>query len=307
MQRFVLVGILCLSTWAHAGDTKAWTAAKKVLPGSFPVVVGVNVSTLRGSDLYKQLMPVVLAQKADVESHMKEIKDTCGNDVTALVDSVVVGADEDGKVEMVVALRSWAQKDVESCFGKMAKAHSTKLVTEKAGDFTHYQYGDKDVYMRWLAKDTVLIAHAKDAPTGGGITAEQGLAPLLAGVKPDAAAWMVVNKTQPVPQTTAKATGMFMTADVKAGNVVLDVHVLLDSEKGAADLATKLTSMVPLLTMQVPKMANLTKSMTFKANGKEIVMTASDTEKDVAAIVTDMLQPSPSSPSSPSSSSPAAR
>ena len=122
MQRFVLVGILCLSAWAHAGETKAWTAAKKVLPANLTGVIGINVSTLRGSDLYKQLMPVVLAQKSEADSHMKEIKTTCGNDVTALVDSVVVAMDQDnGTGEMVVALRSWTQKDVEACFGKMAK------------------------------------------------------------------------------------------------------------------------------------------------------------------------------------------
>src|SRR5947209_1459787 len=138
MQRLVVVVVLGLSSLAHAGDSKAWTAAKKILPGKLALIVGVNVGTLRGSDLYKQLAPLVLAKKADVQSRMQEVKEVCGSDVSGFIDSAVAGVDENGKGAVVIALRSWTQKDVESCLTKMAKAQSVKLTTEKAGDFTHY-------------------------------------------------------------------------------------------------------------------------------------------------------------------------
>jgi hypothetical protein len=300
MQRIALVVVICLSSLAHAGDSKAWTAAKKVLPANMFAVVGINVSTLRGSDMYKQLVPAMLAQKPDAQKHLSEIKDTCGNDVTGLVDSVVVGVDEHGKGAIVVALRNWSQKDVETCFGKMAKAHSGKFTSDKTGDFTHYHFTDKDnnkdLYLRWLAKDVVALAtepdnkDASQAAIGGGIAGDKALAPLLAGTHSDAAVWAAINKTQDIDQVKAKMTGMYGNADVKSGNVAVDFHVMLDSDKAAADTAKQIVAFMPMLaTKAPPSMAALVKSLAVKSNGKEVVLTATDTEKDVADIISSQM------------------
>lgn len=296
MNRIALVLVLCLSSLAHAGDSRAWTAGKKVLPGKLFAVFGVNAGAIRSSDLYAKLLPMALDKAGDAKSHLQEIKDTCAIDVPAAIDSMVVGVDEDGKGTIVVALKGLAQKDVDACLGKLVKAHGGKLATEKAGDLVRYRMDakDSDLYFRWLAKDVFAVATdptdkaASVAATAGGLGSDKLMAPLIATSKTGAAMWFAISKTQDIAQLDAKMTGMYGNAELKSGDVALDGHLVLDADKAATDVATKATQMLPMLAASgrlPPSLTALVKSLVIKASGKEVVVTGQAPQQDMVDLV----------------------
>jgi hypothetical protein len=296
MKRIALLMVLCVSSFAHA-ESKAWTAGKKVIPPTVIGVIGIDASAIRSSELYKQLVPVLLGKHDDVKDQLGEIKTTCNVDVTGAVDSAVVAITDDGKGTIVVALKGVNQKAAEACLGKLAKAHGKTLTTEKAGDLVRYHMGDddKDLYFRWLSSDTFAIATEPDnkdaskAAIAGGLSGNKDLAPLLAAVKTSAPVWFAFAKQQPIDQFNTKMTGMYGTTDLKAGNVALDFHVRTDSEKGASDLANGVGGMLPMLSGQVPpSLAPLVKSVAIKAVGKEVIATAQAAEADVATAIQEL-------------------
>src|SRR5215470_10510092 len=86
-----VVGVAGVARADSPGD--AWAAAKGVLPGNPYVVVGMNLATVKGSAIYQQLFPMVLAQAGNAQSKLDDIKATCGIDVVAAVQGAVVAID----------------------------------------------------------------------------------------------------------------------------------------------------------------------------------------------------------------------
>jgi hypothetical protein len=304
MKRIALLVLLCVSSLAQA-DSKAWTAGKKIIPSNVFGVVGIDANAIRSSELYKQLLPALLSEHADVKDHFGEIQTTCGVDATGAIDSVVVGVSEAGKGTIVVALKGVNQKAVEGCFTKLAKAHGKAMTAEKSGDLVRYHMdGDKDLYFRWLSSDTFAIATEPDnkdssqAAIAGGLTGNKELAPMLTAVKTNAPMWFAFAKSQNIDQFQAKMTGFYGTIDFKTGNVLIDFHIALDSDKGATALANGATKMLPVLAQQVPPtMAALASSVVIKAAGKEVIATAQAADKDlVAAVQQFVVRPAPPPP-----------
>lgn len=300
MQRIAIVWVLCVSSVVARADSKAWTAAKKVLPANLAVVVGVNAAPLRASDLYKELLPLVAAKAGDVQAKLDEIKATCSIDPTQAADSVVVGVDDGGKGAIVVAMKGVGQKEIEGCLGKVAKAHSKALAISKEGALVRYHLDGeaKDLYLRWLGKDTFAIAtqpddkDATNALTGGGLSGDKVMGATLAQTKTGATMWMALNKQQDLDQFHTKMTGLYGSADLKSGQVNVDVHVIVDSAAAAGDIAKQTTAMVPMLASSgkvPPSMSALVKSLVIKSIGKEVVASAHASEKDIIAIVQTFL------------------
>jgi hypothetical protein len=318
MNRIALLVIVCVSSLAQA-DSRAWTAGKKVIPPKVIGVVGVDASAIRSSELYKQLVPALLGKHADVKDELVQIKTTCGLDVTGAVDSAVVAVTEDGKGTIVVALKGVNEKAAEACLGKLAKAQDKTMTIDKVGDLVRYHMGDgdKDLYFRWLSSDTFAIAiepddqEASKAAIAGGLPGNKELAPLLAAVKTTAPLWFAFAKQQDIAQFNAKMIGMYGTTNLKAGNVALDFHIRMDSEKGASDFASGVSAMLPMLSGQVPPaLGSLVKSIAIKAAGTEVVATAQAPEADVATAIQELANhttqtsaPAPASTSAPATAS----
>jgi hypothetical protein len=295
MQRIALVWVLCLSSFAHS-ESKAWTAAKKIIPGNVFGVVGVNAGPIRSSELYKTLVPALLDKNTDVKAHLAEVKDTCGLDVSTAIDSLVVGVSEEGKGTIVVAFKGTNQKSLEGCLGKLAKAHGKTFTSSKDGALVHYQMGDqdKDLYMRWLASDIVALAtepsdkDASVAATAGGLAKNADLSGMIGTSKTGSAMWFAFLRQQDLGQFNAKMTGMYGNADLKAADLAVDLHLIVDSDKAATDVANGATSMIPVLVQGgkvPPSMTALVKSLVIKASGKEVVVTAQAPQKDVVDII----------------------
>jgi hypothetical protein len=286
----VLAVCLTATTAAHA-EPRAWTAAKKTLPGGLQAVIGVNVAPIKASQLYQQLLPMAMAKAGDAQSKLDKFKATCGLEATGILDSVVMGMTSDEKAVIVIALKGTDQKGLEACGQKIAAGDGKKLTITKDGALVKYSgMGDDDAYVKWLAKDTFAIAEDKDTLTkltAGGL-AKDAMTAQAKKVNTDAALWAVVKKEEDIPDFKAKMTSAYGSLDLKGGNMSADVHVVLDSAKSATDGAAQAQAQLDGVKKsgQVPKQfAAALDSVTIKAAGPELIIGAKMAEADVASML----------------------
>src|ERR1041385_5801316 len=132
MKSLLLVAALCSA--AHA-DSKAWSAAKKVLPNKLQIVGGANVGALTSSKLYQMFSPMLMAQAGN---GFDKVKDACGFDIVSKIDSVAFGLDGNKDGAVVVALKNTTQTDLEACMQKIATADKKTFTVAKDGKLTKY-------------------------------------------------------------------------------------------------------------------------------------------------------------------------
>ena len=282
---------LCISATAAHAEPRAWTAAKKTLPGGLQTVVGVNIAPIKSSQLYQQLLPMAIAKAGGAQSKLDRLKTTCSLDATTMVDSAVIGLTSDEKAVIVVALKGTNQKALEACGQKIAKEDGKTLTITKDGGVTKYSgLGDDDAYVKWLSKDTLALAPDKDtlaAMTTGGL-ARDPVGAQAAKVNTSAALWGVVNKSQEIPEVHGKMTSAYATLDLKGGNLVADLHLVLDSAKAATEGVTLGQQQLDGIKKsgQVPKQfETMLDSIKLKANGAELVCDGQASEADLSSLM----------------------
>jgi hypothetical protein len=292
MKRTLVLGLLAVSTAAHA-ESRAWNAAKKLIPAGMETVAGLNAASAHGSQLYQSLLPTLLAKAGDAATQLDGIKADCGIDVIGSIDSIAVGLDASQKGTIVVAFRGVTRGKLEACAQKRAKAKQKTLAITSAGALTKYSGvgDDAQLYMRWLGSDVVAIATSPDdkdatvAATAGGVTGDHALHG-LGKVNTSASVWAVSTKQTDLPgDLGAKMTGMYGSADVASGTIGVDLHVAVDSPKAASDAATKAESELAPLRGTSGGIADLLKSVKVTAAGSEIMVTAQVPE---AALMTTL-------------------
>jgi hypothetical protein len=282
---------VCLTASAVHAEPRAWTAAKKALPGGLQAVIGVNVAPIKASALYQQLLPMAMAKAGDAQSSLDKFKATCGLDATGILDSVVMGMTTDEKAVIVIALKGTSQKAIEACGQKIAAGDGKKLTITKDHGLVKYSgMGDEDAYVKWLGKDTLALAEDKDTLTkltAGGL-AHDSLAAQVKKLNTSAALWGAVNKEEDIPDFKGKMTSAYGTLDLTGGNMTANVHLVLDSAKTATDGAAQAQQQLDEVKKsgQIPKQfAPALDSVTIKAAGSELVMGAKIAEADVASMI----------------------
>lgn len=289
------LALVATAASAHA-DSKAWTTAKTKLPGGLVGVIGINVGSIKSSELYKQFLPMLEAKAGKAKDNLDKIKVTCGIDLAGSIDSVVVGmgGSADGKDDqgvIIVALKGTTQKDLEACGQKVAKSEGKTLSITKDGAITKYSgMGDDDAYVRWFSKDTLAIGDSKENVTkltGGGI-GKDILATDAGKVNTGAAIWVAVNKTQDLQELNGKMTGGYGTLDLKGGNLIVDAHIILDSPKTATEGVKQGQAQLDQIKKsgQLPKQfAPMLDSIKLSSSGAELVAKAQVAETDLASLI----------------------
>jgi hypothetical protein len=285
---------------AHA-ESRAWTAAAKLLPPDMEVVMGANVAAIRSSALFQQLYPTMLSKLGtDASAHLDAFKNTCGLDPLQKLDSVVMAVDASQQGFAVVALKAASQKDLEACFQKATKADGKTLTITTESGVTKYATDKDTFYLRWLGKDTFAMSTTPDNKdsltkmTAGGDKAMKGV---VGKMKTNAAIWFVTNQSQDLSQFNAKMTRAYGSADFKAGNVSVDAHLVLD--QSADQIAAQANQQLAAIkqTGSVPAtFKTVLNALTIKSAGQELVMTAAMPEKDLADLVSALMTATPQPP-----------
>jgi hypothetical protein len=292
----LLVGLSLGSSVATADSSKAWTAAKKVIPANMEMVGGVNAASAHNSALYQALLPMAIAKAGDATGELDGIKADCGIDVINSIDSVVFGLDASQKGTMVIAFRGVTRQKLEACLVRRAKDKGKTLKVETANGLTTYSgMNDKMLFTRWIGNDVVALSTQPDdkdstiAATAGGVTSDRSLHG-LAAVNTGASLWLVTNKSSDVPADLGggKMVGAYMSANLAAGAVNLDAHVAVDSPATATTVATKSTAQ--LVEMTKPNSftsgyADLLKTVRVAAAASEVLVTAQVPEQALLGVV----------------------
>ncbi|HEX4455872.1 MAG TPA: hypothetical protein VH143_33660 [Kofleriaceae bacterium] len=289
MKQSLVLGLLLASSVATADSSKAWTAAKKLIPANMEMIGGVNAATAHNSALYQALLPMALAKAGDASSELDGIKADCGIDVVNSIDSLVFGLDASQQGTIVIAFRGVTRQQLEGCMVKRAKTHGKTLKVDTANGLTIYSgMNDKLLYTRWVGSDIVAISTQPDdkastvAATAGGVASDRNLHGLQA-VNTGASLWLVTNKTGDVPGDLGggKMVGAYMSANVAGGTINLDAHVAVDTPATATAVATKSAQQLTALTSGQSPYTDLLRSVQVNAAANEVLVTARVPEQAV--------------------------
>jgi hypothetical protein len=138
MKLLSVAAVIALSgalTSSASADTKSWTAVKGMLPDNVNVVVGANLSTLRGTSLYGAVMPTLLAKGPDAKRAIDLAKTACAIDLHAAIIDATFAMGEDERGILVLALdKSIDQKRVIECATKLIAQHAAAATTTATVD-----------------------------------------------------------------------------------------------------------------------------------------------------------------------------
>src|SRR5262245_15665684 len=214
MIRRVSIGLAVLAvsvlgtTGAHAdspGD--AWAAAKPILPASPYVVMGMNVATIKGSTIFQQLYPKLLAQSGESKAGLETVRTDCGIDVKEAIQGVVVAIDESNAGIVVLSTKGVDKTKINECLVKVAQKEKKEVTAgtpDKQGIVEYTIKGESDhVFIAYLPKGVMAIAtEPKDKALlqkwlgGKGVDGKSATGAALGKVNTGAAVWAVVNKAQ---------------------------------------------------------------------------------------------------------------
>jgi hypothetical protein len=300
-----IFALALLAPTAARAESKAWTAAKQLIPGGVEVVGGVNGSNLRSSKLYDTMLPLAMMNASEAKVQLDQIKTDCGIDVLQSIDSVAFGLDANQKGVVVVALKGTNRKDLEACAQKRAKTEAKTLTITPAGKLTKYSgFAKDDVFLDWVSSDVVAMTTSpddKDASAkllAGGIAKDASVKHALAAVNTNAALWGVYNKPQDIEKNdfiadTVHAKLMFGSANIANGNIDANVHVVVSDAKAASATAASITKTLDDMKKagKVPVAAeSMIKGLSVKATDNEVVATDSFSQDDVFGLLGMMMR-----------------
>ncbi len=290
--------LLALAASAHAGASRAWTAAKSVIPSNVELVAGANLANLRSSQLFPKVWPALLSKLGVSQAKLDGIKSTCGIDLVGVTESVAIAMQTSDKGTIIVALKGSTRRDLEACGVKLAVADHKTFASTAVGALSKYSgLGDQDIYVRWLSADTFAMATQPDdkdqslAATKGGF-ADKTLKAPLASINTGAGLWGVAKRTTDVPlgSLNPKLALLFGTFNVTKGNDDCEVHGVFDDAQAATDLATQANqNLAEQQKNAMGSMVSILKSIAIKSTGTQVVVTGSPSESDLAPMLGMLL------------------
>jgi hypothetical protein len=292
MRKMIALAVtLCVGTAAHA-ETKAWTAAKKVLPAGSSIVGGMNLAIARGTALYQTALPMLLAQAGAAKDQLEAIKKACGIDMLDAIDSVAIAFDDNQHGTVVVAIKGTTRKDLEACAEKRATAGGGKFATKTDGGLTLYSGIDgKDVWVKWLASDVVALTTSPDDKgataklLAGGALSDKTLKARVGKTNTDAMAWGVATMTEKLDPIGATMSAAYGSLNASSTNLAVNMHVVVENAKSATDAAKKLNDLAAdaKKANQIP--AEISKTLSIKSASDEVVVTTTFPEKSVFELI----------------------
>ncbi|MFT3693108.1 MAG: hypothetical protein QM831_08195 [Kofleriaceae bacterium] len=279
-----------------SADSKAWSTGKSVINADASVVGGISAGAVRNSDLYKQWIPVLMAQAGDAKKAFDQIQSTCNIDVLGSIDSVAFGVDDKKAGTIVVAFRGTDHKAIDACFKKLGDADKKPVTIKTEGKLSRYEgMADQPIFMQWLASDVVAIStetNDKDKTQkllAGGITGVAKLKSPIANVNKGSSLWFVVDKAA-MDGDTGDIQQIYGNADVANKKITITSHITTTNADAATQLAAKGTKKLADAQGSATKAVQTAiGAISIKTAGADVVATASLKEEDVVPLVTSLM------------------
>ena len=249
-----------------------------LLPVDSEAVMGLNVSQLQSSSLWKQFVEPQM-MKGEFASKLAEFKAKCGFDPIASIKNMSFGLKGVGteKPDGVIVVRGPDKTKTLACFDKMKDeaAKSGDEVT-RDGDVVTIKPKDAEPVALTFINDTTAVAVVGPQATKDGVMkAAQGGSTLKSSpafvemygkINTSASLWMLINGNAKVFEQTAqmgvKPKAVFGSVNVTDG-LAVDFRVRLDS----ADQATQMAN---AFKGQVAGFASMTDKLEITSDGPDV-------------------------------------
>lgn len=292
---FAAVATLLVAGVASAAPTESFTSASANLPGDIEIVASSNVKTVRSTDTFKKLLPEVLKMAGKANEGIEKVKKTCGIDPITAFDDLTIGLDKREKGAVYVNVNGVTEAKLVECLTKIGKAiNSSTVTTKKTGNITEVKSdkGSDSLFFAWLTGDILVVATEPDDKAllermigGKGALAKSKLATRLGKADSSAALSVVFARDVPVEKMTVKNGDV--TVNVAGGNIDVAATGEMATSKEAeavAQAANKVATMVSLPKNAPKELEKMLKSVSAKASGAEVKITARTTEKDLLTV-----------------------
>jgi hypothetical protein len=293
---------LLLFTAPADADTKSWTALKNKIPANANVVVSVDVTQLAKTSTYQTAIQTFLDQEQDAKMGFELFKTSCGVDVTTVVTDVTVmglldvkGQDE--RALIAVGLNGVDKAKLQTCMQALADLDKkgAKLTAKTKGKITEFSVeGEtKKLYVAWLAKDVIAFTTEPEdkailTKMIAGKAAKGDLKKFIAKTTSTSAAFFSVAKADVIPDI-GNFKGVYGNIDLASGSINLKANVVVDTADAATKLATVATQEIKKASTEVqkqmPDFAKAIGASTATANGTEVTISGSITEKVLLSII----------------------
>lgn len=248
LSALLTVGLLSvsLSAWADTpGD--AWAVARGMVPASSQILIGLNINTIKSSQLFQVVWQQALASSGDAKDELEKLNALCGVDLKDSLQGLVAAVDESQKGVIFISLKGVDQKKALDCMNKAGQKDKKSFTATSADAQGVVEYTEKGksekLYVAWLPKGVIALATEPDDKAlltkwlgGKGPDAKTG--GLLSKVNTGAAVWGVVAKEQELEPGTQMKAG-YGHADIAGGNISADVRIVMANAKMATDAAAK--------------------------------------------------------------------
>ena len=203
---------------AKAESAQAAAGKFAYLPADTNFVIGINLSQIRSSKLFKDMLEPLIAQQAGED--YEQVKTSCGFDPAEQIESIVVGgvAGQDDRVAVSVKGMNAAQ--LEKCGKGLAEVQGETIEITHEGKLTKVVADGQTTWMGWMDDATMVTTGPNkalvEALVGGkeGLSGNQPMMDLTGKVDTGAALWMIYNEQAGAPSPMAGAP-----VQVKAAHV----------------------------------------------------------------------------------------
>ncbi|HLL21085.1 MAG TPA: hypothetical protein VK427_03090 [Kofleriaceae bacterium] len=317
MKLAIALALTLAASAAHA-DSKSWSAVKNQLPDNVNVVVGVDVSALRGTAIYRAVVPHVISREPDAREALELLKSTCAIDPhSAIADATVAMGDDERGVVVAALDKSIDQKRFLDCMTKLvarkAKPDSTtgprkagakkpaakpapKVIAKTTGKVTEYGVDgeSKRLFVAWLAADVVAVATDPDDKALlermlAGKGARGAIGSYLAKVSPNAMVWLATTKPQPI-QMGGTMKGAYGTLDEAKGNFSTDLSIVMASAKEAKAFVEQATQLIASTKSAIPpQFVKLVEAVKLSSAADAANLKVVASEQDVLGLISLVL------------------
>jgi hypothetical protein len=274
----------------------AWAVARGMVPANTQILVGLNINTIKTSQVFQTVWAQALAQSGDAKDELEKLKQTCGIDLKDALQGFVAAVDESQKGAIFVSLKGVDQKKALDCMNKAGEKEKKSFSATSAdaqGIIEYTEKGAKDkLYVAWLPKGVVAVATEPEDKALlqkwiSGKGPDSKVTATLSKVNSGAAIWGVVAKEQELEPGMNMKAG-YGNADITGGNITADIRIILANAKQAADAAAK--GQKELAQAQAaggmpPALQSILKTVKIGAQGDEIQVKASMPEKDAISLL----------------------
>lgn len=288
--------VVFFASFTARAATKSFTAATASLPSDIEILATSNLKSVRGTETFKKLFPELLKKSREAGDTVDTIKKECGIDPTTAFDDATLGLEKRERGAVFIAMSGVTETKLLDCVSKIAKSKTKSTVTsKKTGNVTEVK-NDKSgdtLYFSWMAGDVLVLATDPEDKAllekmigGKGGVSKSKVGARLAKIDSTAALSVIWGKVTPVDKMTVKNGELTLTAS--RGNVTVATTVEMGSSKEAEQVAAAANLLSTFVN--VPKSApkeldKILKSLTAKASGSDVNITASSTEKELVTVL----------------------